>query len=85
MAQLIAFDIAAHGENKRRFNELKRTDAPDMRGGMEYINTPRHANYVETHTFQHVLEEVRKQFAIEPLTEDSFDPLRLDSPSSLAE
>jgi hypothetical protein len=80
MAQLIAFDIAATGETKQRFTELKRTHDPNVRGGMEYIDTPRHVSYVETHTFQHVLAEIRDVFGIEPLTDHTDDELRVAAP-----
>jgi hypothetical protein len=79
MAQLIAFDIAATGEAKARLTELKRTDHPDLRGGMAYIDTPRHANYVETHTYQHVLGELRASFGLQALAGHTFDELRLQS------
>jgi len=76
MAQLIAFDIAATGETRRRLTELKRTDQPDVRGGMHYIDTPRHANYVETHTYQHVLAGLRDTFGLPALDDRSHDRLR---------
>jgi len=76
MAQLIAFDIAAAGETKTRLTELKRSDHPDVRGGMEYLDTPRHANYVETHTYQHVLAELRERFGLPALDEHAYDSLR---------
>ena len=76
MAQLIAFDIGATGEQQTQLAELKRTDRPDLRGGMAYIDTPRHANYVETHAYQHVLAELRDRFGLPALTEHSYDRLR---------
>ncbi|MFC4942943.1 flavin-containing monooxygenase [Pseudonocardia sp. GCM10023141] len=78
MAQLIAFDVVATGARKQQLSELKRTDAPDLRGGMHYIDSPRHASYVETHTFQHALAAVRERFGLEALTETTFDALRRD-------
>lgn len=63
MAQLIAFDIAADGEQKEQLVALRRT-RPDLRGGMTYIDSARHANYVETHTYQHVLAELRERFGL---------------------
>ncbi|WP_416985994.1 flavin-containing monooxygenase [Streptomyces sp. T028] len=82
MAQLIAFDITASDDDKSRFSELKRTHRPDTRGGMEYIDTPRHANYVETHTFQHVLGEIREQFGLTVVDHDTFASLRADQPAA---
>lgn len=83
MAQLIAFDIAATGETKQGFTALKRSHDPDLRGGMTYIDSPRHVNYVETHTFQHVLGEIRDMFGIPPLTDHTDDPLRAEAPALL--
>jgi hypothetical protein len=48
---------------------------------MAYIDSPRHANYVETHTYQHVLAEVRDSFGWPAVDDGYFAPLRrtLDS------
>lgn len=64
MAQLILIDIHARvtGEKRDRIQQLKRSDQPDLRGNMTYIDSPRHTNYVETHTYQHKLAEVRDEF-----------------------
>jgi len=67
MAQLVAMDLTLEGGDKEQFAELKRTHHPDLRGGMHYIDTPRHANYVETHTYQGVLAEIRQQFGVTEL------------------
>jgi hypothetical protein len=76
MAQLIAIDLTATGAAKQRFAELKAGHHPDLRGGMEYLDSPRHANYVETHTYQHVLAEVRDSFGWPPLDDESFTQAR---------
>ena len=67
MAQLVAMDLTLDGAEKQEFAEMKRTHRPDLRGGMEYVDSPRHANYVETHTYQAVLAEIRKQFGVPDL------------------
>lgn len=67
MAQLIAMDLTLEGAEKQQFAEMKRTHRPDLRGGMEYVDSPRHANYVETHTYQAVLAEIRNQFGVSDL------------------
>lgn len=72
MAQLIAIDLTATGAAKERFAALKASHHPDLRGGMEYLDSPRHANYVETHTYQHVLGEVRDSFGWPPLDDGYF-------------
>jgi hypothetical protein len=69
MAQLVAMDLTLSGEYKAAFREMKRSHRPDLRGGQHYIESPRHANYVETHTYQHVLADVREQFGLPSLTD----------------
>jgi cation diffusion facilitator CzcD-associated flavoprotein CzcO len=73
MAQLVVGDIKARqdADQKARLRELKATDRPDLRGEMEYLDTPRHANYVEVHTYMEVLEDLRRQFGW-PAPDDSF-------------
>ncbi len=80
MAQLIAIDLTATGADKARFTDLKSTHQPDLRGGMDYIDSARHANYVETHTYQHVMSEVRDSFGW-PAVDDSSFPTRSNSRS----
>jgi len=84
MAQLIAYDICAADSDKQRLRELKRTHHPDVRGGMDYIDTPRHANYVETHTYQHVLAELREGFGLAAVNEETHTALR-DQLAAVAE
>ncbi|MGW0039204.1 flavin-containing monooxygenase [Gordonia sp. NPDC003376] len=67
MAQLIAIDLTVGGADKEKLAELKRTDDPDLRGGMQYVDSPRHANYVETHTYQDAVAKVRDQFGFQDL------------------
>jgi hypothetical protein len=75
MAQLIAIDLTATDADKARFTDLKSTHQPDLRGGMDYIDSARHANYVETHTYQHVMSEIRDTFGW-PAVDDSSFPTR---------
>lgn len=67
MAQLVAMDLTLEGADKETFTRMKRTHRPNLRGDAHYIDTPRHANYVETHTYQDVLAEIRKQFGVAEL------------------
>ena len=67
MAQLVAMDLSLKDRELETFTDMKRNHHPDLRGGAEYIDTPRHANYVETHTYQAVLGTIREQFGVEPL------------------
>jgi hypothetical protein len=73
MAQLVVGDIKAtlSGEQKQRLRELKASHRPDLRGEMQYVNSPRHANYVEVHTYMHVLDELRAELGW-PAPDDTF-------------
>jgi hypothetical protein len=64
MAQLIVMDIRARetGARKADLDQLKRDDLPDLSGGMRYLDSPRHANYVNSHTYQAYLAELRDRF-----------------------
>ena len=64
MIQLVVMDIRARetGIHQQELRELKRTDHPDLRGGVAYLDSPRHANYVETHTYQAYLASLRDRF-----------------------
>jgi hypothetical protein len=83
MAQLIAFDITATGAAAAELRELKRTDTPDLRGGMEYVDSPRHASYVETHTYQQVLAGLRERFGLPAVGEHTYDALRRQHQAAL--
>lgn len=56
MAQLIAGDISDReaGVDRSEFVRLKAEDRPDLRGGMNYVSSPRHASYVHSPTYQAV-------------------------------
>lgn len=73
MAQLVVGDIRAtlSGDGRQRLRELKASHQPDLRGDMTYIDSPRHANYVEVHTYMHVLDELRREFGW-PAPDDTF-------------
>jgi hypothetical protein len=68
MAQLIAGVLALADDDPRRgrFDELRRHHAPDLRGGHHYVDSPRHANYVDAETYEKVLEQVRARVGLDP-------------------
>lgn len=78
MAQLIVLDIVLRqldGPLWQRWQAAKASDDPDLRGGKVYIDSPRHANYVDADTYRAVLAEVRDRYGIgEPKP-----PLPIDS------
>ena len=78
MAQLVTMDILARQTGHRRdeWARLKREDFPDLRGGMAYIDSPRHANYVESNTYQAYLAELRARFDWPDIDDSTYDALR---------
>lgn len=78
MAQLVMIDIRARetGQNKEALEQLKKTDTPDLRGGIAYIDSPRHANYVESYAYQQYLAEIRERFEWPDIDENTYDEQR---------
>jgi len=78
MAQLIVMDIRARetGEHRAELLERKANDRPDLRGGIAYVDSPRHANYVESHSYQRYLSELRDRFGWPDLDHAYYDDLR---------
>ena len=68
MAQLVAGVLALSDDDPRRkvAAELRRTHQPDLRGGHHYVDSPRHANYVEAETYEKVLDDVRTRIGLNP-------------------
>ncbi len=60
MAELIVADATAAPGSvvQRRFAELKANHHPDLKGKHHYVNSERHANYVEVDTFARTIAEV---------------------------
>ncbi|HEX6962313.1 MAG TPA: NAD(P)-binding domain-containing protein, partial [Lacipirellula sp.] len=45
----------------RRFRDLKRSGAPDLGGGVRYVNSPRHALEVEHYSYRRRLRKLARQ------------------------
>jgi amino acid transporter len=70
MAQLIVLDATARelgGTVWASWRERKATDRPDLRGGKAYVNSRRHANYVDAMTYQVVLADLRDRYGLGPI------------------
>ncbi len=80
MAQLIVMDAHAHrtGEHLADLRLLRREDHPDLRGGHRYIDSPRHATYVDSATYQHQLAELRDRFGFADPDDSFYPPPSLD-------
>jgi len=78
MAQLVVIDIRARetGVHRDEMVALKKSDHPDLTGGVAYIDTPRNANYVENETYVHYLADLRDRFEWADLDELTYEPLR---------
>ena len=64
MAQMVAMDahIAQTGEGQSEWQACKSGDAPNLRGAMHYVDSPRHTNYVDVTTYRRILAELRAKF-----------------------
>jgi amino acid transporter len=81
MAQLIVMDIRSRetGRHRDEIAALKRDDHPDLRGGVQYVDSPRHSAYVEIHAYTGYLAGLRDRFGWPDLDEDSYAELRTDA------
>ena len=75
---LIVMDIRARetGEHRAELRDRKTNDRPDLRGGIAYIDSPRHANYVESHTYQAYLADLRDRLGWPDLDHSYYDDIR---------
>jgi len=78
MAQLVVMDIRARetGEHRDELRHRKTNDYPNLRGGIDYIDSPRHANYVESHAYQSYLADLRDRFEWPDLDHQYYDDIR---------
>ncbi|HVU72559.1 MAG TPA: amino acid permease [Mycobacteriales bacterium] len=80
MAQLAVLDIVAHasgGELLRTWRELKQHDRPDLRGGHQYVDSPRHAAYVDAETYDAYVTDLRDRLGWGDLPLDAYAALRV--------
>jgi amino acid transporter len=63
MAQMAAMDahIQQSGGDQTQWVSMKANDTPNLRGTTNYIDTPRHANYVDVAVYRRVLSEIREK------------------------
>jgi len=78
MAQLTAMDayIEQSGSGREEWRRMKAAHAPNLRGRTNYIDSPRHANYVDVDVYRRVLAEIRERFHWPDSTDALYEPLR---------
>jgi hypothetical protein len=54
---------------------MKRDDHPNLRGTKHYIDTPRHANYVDAEVYRRILSEIREKFGWPDPDDALYQPL----------
>jgi amino acid transporter len=82
MAQMAAMDawIGQNGANTAAWTELKRTGRPNLRGKTNYIDSPRHANYVDVAVYRRVLADLRERFGWPDPDDALYAPLKTEPP-----
>jgi hypothetical protein len=87
MAQMILADIHARESGVQRdlLDRLREGHFPDLRGGKAYIDSPRHAAYVDKDTYRDVLMSLLRDLGWPALTDRSFEAMRVDVGTTEAE
>jgi cation diffusion facilitator CzcD-associated flavoprotein CzcO/amino acid transporter len=82
MAQMAALDayLEHSGNAGDEWRRMKASDHPNLRGTMEYIDSPRHANYVDVAVYRRVLSEIREKFGWPDPEEGLYASLRERDP-----
>lgn len=78
IAQMIAMDahIQRTGTDVERWTRMKAVDEPDLRGGIAYVDSPRHANYVNVGVYHETLMERMAAFDWQPPSQAAYERLR---------
>lgn len=78
MAQMIAMDahIRASGNGLEEWTRMKTDDRPNLRGRMNYVDSPRHANYVDVDVYRRKLAAIREEFGWPDPTHETYEHLR---------
>lgn len=86
MAQIIVADINARetGENRQLMLDLRRSHDPDLRGGVAYVDSPRHASYVDAATFKRELADLRRRLGWQDPDDSFYADMRTDNPAAPA-
>ncbi len=77
MAQMIAMDavLEQSGAKLETWRRMKASDHPDLRGASTYVDSPRHANYVDVTVYRRVLAQIRETFGWPDPSDELYKPL----------
>ncbi|HEV2650981.1 MAG TPA: amino acid permease [Rhizomicrobium sp.] len=76
MAQMAAMDAYLDQKGDAEWSRLKQEDRPNLRGTKNYIDSPRHANYVDVDVYRRTLADLRERFAWPDPDNKLYDPLK---------
>jgi cation diffusion facilitator CzcD-associated flavoprotein CzcO/amino acid transporter len=78
MAQMAAMDayLRQSGEGLDVWRRMKAEDQPNLRGAMTYVDSPRHANYVDVAVYRRILSEIRERFGWPDPDDSLYESLR---------
>jgi amino acid transporter len=81
MAQMVAMDavIEQSGIERETWRRMKAEARPDLRGASTYVDSPRHANYVDVSVYRRVLSEIRQTFRWPDPSDALYRPLDRDA------
>jgi len=81
MAQMVAMDavIEQSGVERETWRRMKAEARPDLRGASTYVDSPRHANYVDVTVYRRVLAEIRQAFRWPDPSDALYRPLDRDT------
>jgi amino acid transporter len=77
MAQMAAMDAYLEQKGDNDWQRLKQEDRPNLRGTKNYIDSPRHANYVDVDVYRRTLGDLRERFAWPDPDNQLYDPLKV--------
>jgi hypothetical protein len=84
MAQMTAMDayIETSGEGLADWRRMKAQDHPNLRGSTQYIDSPRHSNYVDVSVYRRLLSDIRARFGWPDPDDQLYAPLLRDNDPS---
>jgi len=85
MAQMVAMDAVLEqaGAGQGAWARMKAEHRPDLRGASTYVDSPRHANYVDVTVYRRVLSEIRETFGWPDPSDALYRPLDLEGEGGL--